>query len=171
MRLGQLTRPHARSRRRGLILLSAAFALLGVAVAVSLIPVPGSSSQHPDYRFGTGPALTIIDAAVILSSIWFSIAAVDLWQRPVRAVLVAAFSSFVAWGALFALTLALSIPVKGSAGVAYYVQPYPQTVYALVWSLGALFGSFAAWFMSRALRLRSAALLDEESQVSARPRP
>ncbi len=98
-------------------------ALLGIAVIISFV------------SFSNQAAPIIIDGLIALSALYLSLSLLYLTPNPFIYLALIGFASLVIYSFLFYLTMIFSMPVKIGSNMLLYVQPYPQTILALLFGI------------------------------------
>ena len=98
-------------------------ALLGIAVIISFV------------LFSNQTAPILIDGLIALSAIFLSVSLLYLSRNPFIYLALIGFVSLIIYSFLFYLTMIFSMPVKIGPNMVLYVQPYPQTVLALLFGI------------------------------------
>jgi hypothetical protein len=132
--------PVIRSQRRGAIFVASGAVLGALAGAIALIPAGGPSiapgvNSYP-YAAGAFP-VRILTSIIVVSAFFFSLGAIELWTNGLRIVLVLAATMFIVGVVSFLLSIVWAVRIQLSDGNVLYVQPYPQTIYLIVWSVSA----------------------------------
>ncbi len=98
-------------------------ALLGIAVIISFV------------SFSNQAAPIIIDGLIALSALYLSLSLLYLTPNPFIYLALIGFASLIIYSFLFYLTMIFSMPVKIGSNMLLYVQPYPQTILALLFGI------------------------------------
>ena len=98
-------------------------ALLGIAVIISFV------------SFSNQAAPILIDGLIALSALYLSLSLLYLTPNPFIYLALIGFASLVIYSFLFYLTMIFSMPVKIGSNMLLYVQPYPQTILALLFGI------------------------------------
>jgi hypothetical protein len=98
-------------------------ALLGIAVIISFV------------SFSNQTAPILIDGLIALSALYLSLSLLYLTRNPFIYLALIGFASLIIYSFLFYLTMIFSMPVKIGSNMLLYVQPYPQTILALLFGI------------------------------------
>ena len=98
-------------------------ALLGIAVIISFV------------LFSNQTAPILIDGLIVLSAFYLSLSLLYLTRNPFIYSALIGFASLIIYSFLFYLTMIFSMPVKIGPNKVLHVQPYPQTVLALLFGI------------------------------------
>jgi hypothetical protein len=158
MELGQVTETgsgfrirRTLSRFQGRVILCVAIVLVVVATALALIPGPSSGPVGPgfpilDSRLGG----ILIDYAIVTSAFLIAFGA-SAWSQGFRWLILSATIILGAGVVVEVLAFVLSIPVS-SGSVTFYVQPYPQSWFPLVYGVLLFLFAPACWLLQRQAR-------------------
>jgi hypothetical protein len=150
--------PRALSLSQGRIVIGVAIALVLIATAFALVPGPSSGPVGPEFpvlddRLGG----ILIDYSLITSALLVAVGA-SAWPQGLRRVLLSATIIVAVGVAEEGLAFYLATPVN-SGSVTFYVQPYPQSWFPLVYGVLLLLFAPTCWLLRRQAR-RTSLLVD-----------